>query len=116
MTALSEAALAVGYDDIAQAHERIMGNVRRTPVQTCSSIDSISGARVFFKCENLQRTGAFKIRGAYNAMSQLTRSEARQGVVTYSSGNHGQAVALAGRILGISTTIVMPSTAAEVKL
>jgi len=111
-----EAPLAVDFDDIARAHERIVRDVRRTPVQTSSAVDSLCGAQVFFKCENLQRAGAFKIRGALNAMARLTRNEARNGVVAFSSGNHAQAVALAGGMLGIETSIVMPSSAPAVKI
>jgi threonine dehydratase len=85
-------------------------------VQTSRSVDERSGARVFFKCENLQRAGAFKFRGAYNALSQLTPEERSRGVLTYSSGNHAQAIALAGRLLGVPTSIVMPADAPVVKL
>ena len=79
-------------------------------------MDELTGARVFFKCENLQRMGAFKFRGAYNALSQLTAEQKRSGVVAFSSGNHAQAVALAGKLLGIKTVIVMPHDAPQVKL
>ncbi|HEY3074393.1 MAG TPA: threo-3-hydroxy-L-aspartate ammonia-lyase [Burkholderiales bacterium] len=106
----------VTYDDVASAHERIKGVARRTPVLTSSSADALIGARLFFKCENLQRMGAFKFRGAYNALSQLGPEERRRGVITFSSGNHAQAVALAGKLLGIKTLIVMPENAPKVKL
>jgi len=106
----------VTFEDVAAAHERIRAAVKRTPVLTSSTIDALTGARVFFKCENLQRMGAFKIRGAYNALSQLSKEEKSRGVIAFSSGNHAQAVALAGKILGISTTIVMPADAPRVKL
>jgi threonine dehydratase len=106
----------VSFDDIAAAHERIKPQARRTPVLTSSTIDALTGARVFFKCENLQRMGAFKFRGAYNALSQLGPEERKRGVLAFSSGNHAQAVALAGRILGIRTVIVMPADAPKVKL
>ncbi len=106
----------VTFEDVAAAHERIRAAVKRTPVLTSSTIDALTGARVFFKCENLQRMGAFKIRGAYNALSQLNPQERRRGVIAFSSGNHAQAVALAGKILGISATIVMPADAPKVKL
>jgi threonine dehydratase len=106
----------VTYDDVASAHERIKGAARRTPVLTSSSADALIGARLFFKCENLQRMGAFKFRGAYNALSQLGPEERRRGVITFSSGNHAQAVALAGKLLGIKTLIVMPENAPKVKL
>jgi threo-3-hydroxy-L-aspartate ammonia-lyase len=106
----------VSYDDIAAAHERIEPQARRTPVMTSRQVDQITGASVFFKCENLQRMGAFKFRGAYNALSQLSRDEAKRGVLAFSSGNHAQAVALAGRLLDIPATIVMPQDAPKVKL
>jgi threo-3-hydroxy-L-aspartate ammonia-lyase len=106
----------VSFDDIAQAHERIRGQAKRTPVLTSATVDALTGAQVFFKCENFQRMGAFKFRGAYNALSQLGDQKKRQGVVAFSSGNHAQAVALAGRILGIRTVIVMPQDAPRVKL
>jgi threo-3-hydroxy-L-aspartate ammonia-lyase len=106
----------VTYEDVAAAHERIKGVARRTPVLTSSTADALIGARLFFKCENLQRMGAFKFRGAYNALSQLTPEERKRGVITFSSGNHAQAVALAGKLLGIKTLIVMPENAPKVKL
>lgn len=106
----------VTFDDIAAAHERIRGHIVRTPVLSSAAIDARAGARVFFKCENLQNMGAFKIRGALNALSRLGDDERRRGVVAFSSGNHAQGVALAGKILGIRTVIVMPSNAPRVKL
>ena len=106
----------VSYEDVAAAHERIKGAARRTPVLTSSSTDALIGAKLFFKCENLQRMGAFKFRGAYNALSQLDADERRRGVLAFSSGNHAQAVALAGKLLGIKTLIVMPENAPKVKL
>ncbi len=109
-------ALPVSYEDVARAHARIAAHTIRTPVLTSSTIDARSGAQVFFKCENFQRMGAFKFRGALNTLSQLSAEEARRGVITYSSGNHAQAVALAGRLLGIRATIVMPADAPRVKL
>jgi threonine dehydratase len=108
--------LAVSYDDVAAAHERIGAAARRTPALASSTIDALTGARVLFKCENLQRMGAFKFRGAYNALAQLSGEDRRRGVIAYSSGNHAQAVALAGRMLGIAATIVMPADAPRVKL
>ncbi len=108
--------MSVSYEDIAGAHERIRPHARRTPVLTSSTVDALTGARVFFKCENLQRMGAFKFRGAYNALSQLNADERRKGVIAFSSGNHAQAVALAGKLLGIKTVIVMPANAPRVKL
>jgi threo-3-hydroxy-L-aspartate ammonia-lyase len=106
----------VSFADIAVAHERIRGQAKRTPVLTSATVDALTGAKVFFKCENFQRMGAFKFRGAYNALSQLDDEKKRQGVVAFSSGNHTQAVALAGRILGIRTVIVMPQDAPRGKL
>jgi threonine dehydratase len=106
----------VTYDDIAAAHERIKPQARRTPVLTSSTVNAMTGAKVFFKCENLQRMGAFKFRGAFNALSQLSPDEKRRGVLAFSSGNHAQAVALAGSLLGIPATIVMPEDAPTVKL
>jgi len=106
----------VSYDDVAAAHERIKAHAKRTPVMTSATVDALTGAKVFFKCENLQRMGAFKFRGAYNALSQLSPDERQRGVLAFSSGNHAQAVALAGKILGIKTVIVMPADAPGVKL
>jgi threonine dehydratase len=106
----------VTYDDIAAAHERLKPHARRTPVLTSATVDALAGARVFFKCENFQRMGAFKFRGAYNALSQLSDEQKKRGVLAFSSGNHAQAVALAGSILDISATIVMPADAPKVKL
>jgi threonine dehydratase len=106
----------VTFGDVAQAHERIRGAVHRTPVLRSATIDARTGAKVFFKPENLQRMGAFKIRGGYNALSQLSADERKRGVVAFSSGNHAQAVALAGKLLGIPATIVMPIDAPRVKL
>jgi len=108
--------MEVTYRDVAAAHERIRGAAKRTPVVTSSTVDALTGAQVFFKCENLQRMGAFKFRGAYNALSQLDSSQKKQGVIAFSSGNHAQAVALAGKLLGIRTVIVMPEDAPQVKL
>jgi threo-3-hydroxy-L-aspartate ammonia-lyase len=106
----------VTYDDVAAAHERIKPQARRTPVMTSRQVDELTGASVFFKCENLQRMGAFKFRGAYNALSRLSPDEKRRGVLAFSSGNHAQAVALAGQLLRVKTTIVMPEDAPKVKL
>ena len=108
--------MSVTYDDIAAAHARIRPHAKRTPVLTSSTIDSLTGASVFLKCENLQRMGAFKFRGAYNALAQLSAEAGRRGVIAFSSGNHAQAVALAGRMLGIRATILMPEDASRVKL
>jgi threonine dehydratase len=108
--------LPVSYADVEAAAARLAGHAHRTPVMTSRTVDARVGAEVFFKCENFQRIGAFKFRGAYNALSQLAEEQKRRGVLTYSSGNHGQAVALAGKLLGIKTTIVMPQDAPAVKL
>ncbi|HZR68686.1 MAG TPA: threo-3-hydroxy-L-aspartate ammonia-lyase [Burkholderiales bacterium] len=111
-----ERPLAVGWEDVASAAERLAGHAHRTPVMTSRTVDERTGARVFFKCENLQRIGAFKFRGAYNAVSRLSPEERRRGILAYSSGNHAQAVALAGRELGVRVVIVMPQDAPAVKL
>ncbi|MFN8062642.1 MAG: threo-3-hydroxy-L-aspartate ammonia-lyase [Vicinamibacterales bacterium] len=103
------------YADVEAAGGRIEGVAHRTPVLRSRSVDERLGATVFFKCENFQRAGAFKFRGAYNALSQLGPEARRRGVLTFSSGNHAQATALAGSLLGIPTTIVMPSDAPPVK-
>ena len=108
--------MPVGHADIAAAAARLEGHARRTPVMTSRMVDARTGAQVFFKCENFQRMGAFKFRGAFNALSQLTPEQKRGGVLAYSSGNHAQAVALAGTLLGVKTVIVMPLDAPQVKL
>ena len=102
--------------DVRAAAERLRGAANRTPVHTSRTLDARLGARVFFKCESFQRGGAFKFRGAYNALSRLTGEERARGVLTYSSGNHAQAVALAGRILGVSVVVVMPEDAPKAKV
>ncbi len=104
-----------GYDDVEAAAGRISSYAHRTPVLRSRLVDEEVGAEVFFKCENFQRMGAFKFRGAFNALSQLGPGQRRAGVVAYSSGNHAQAVALAAGILGIPATIVMPHDAPESK-
>jgi threonine dehydratase len=104
------------YADVESASQRIDGVAHRTPVITSTIVDTRSRARVFFKCENLQRAGAFKFRGAYNALAKLSADDRRRGVVAYSSGNHAQAIALAGRLLDIPRVIVMPMDAPTVKL
>src|SRR3977135_3595998 len=116
MNAPDDTVLAVRYSDVASAAERLAGHAHRTPVMTSHTVDERTGAQVFFKCENLQRMGAFKFRGAYNAMSRLAPDERKRGVLAYSSGNHAQAVALAGKLLGIRVTIVMPADAPAVKI
>ncbi len=109
-------ALAVSYEQIEQAAKRLNDIVHHTPVLTSTTVNQLTNAEVFFKCENFQRTGSFKFRGAYNALSQLSHTSKQQGVITYSSGNHAQAIALAGKLLDIPTTIVMPENAPEAKL
>jgi threonine dehydratase len=104
------------FDDVLAAAGRLRGVAHRTPVMTSRSIDARTGARVFFKCENFQRAGAFKFRGAYNALSRLPEVDRERGVISYSSGNHAQAVALAASLLGTRATIVMPASAPRVKL
>lgn len=108
--------LAIDFDDVLAAARQIEGVANRTPVVTSRTVDERVGAQVFFKCENLQRIGAFKFRGAYNALSRLSAAEKARGVVTHSSGNHAQGVALAAKLLGISATIVMPTDAPASKL
>jgi threo-3-hydroxy-L-aspartate ammonia-lyase len=103
--------LAITYDDVAAARERLRDVVHRTPVITSRTADAATGARLFFKAENLQRAGAFKLRGAFNAIAQFTPAQRAAGVVTFSSGNHGQAIALAARLLGVKAVVVMPQDA-----
>jgi threonine dehydratase len=103
------------YEDVAAAARGLEGVAHRTPVLTSRTLDERLGARLFLKAENLQRMGAFKFRGAYNAISRLTAAERRRGVLAYSSGNHAQAIALASRLLGASATIVMPGNAPAAK-
>ncbi len=102
-------------EDVRDAQRRIAGVARRTPVETCRTLDTLAGRRLYFKCENLQRIGAFKIRGAANLIGRLPDEVAARGVVTQSSGNHGQAVALAAALRGIAAHVVMPRSAAAVK-
>jgi threo-3-hydroxy-L-aspartate ammonia-lyase len=112
----SDTLLPVAPGDIAAAAARLAGHAQRTPVMTSRTVDERTGATVFFKCENFQRMGAFKFRGAFNALAQLAPELKRAGVLAYSSGNHAQAVALAGSLLGVRTAIVMPQDAPRVKL
>ncbi|HEV3157226.1 MAG TPA: threo-3-hydroxy-L-aspartate ammonia-lyase [Candidatus Baltobacteraceae bacterium] len=107
--------LAVSYDDILRAARTLDGVAQRTPVLTSHQADAHANARVFFKCENFQRAGAFKFRGAYNAIGCLNDEGRRNGVVTFSSGNHAQAIALAARLLDVSATVIMPSDAPTAK-
>jgi threonine dehydratase len=108
--------LAITIEDVRAAAGRLAGVAARTPVVTSRTADARTGARLFFKCENLQRAGAFKFRGAYNALAQFTPEQRRAGVLAYSSGNHAQAVALAARVLGMPAAIVMPQDAPATKL
>ena len=100
---------------VKAAQKRLQDHAHVTPVVTSQTLNQITGAEVFLKCESFQRMGAFKFRGAYNAMSRLTDEQKKCGVITHSSGNHAQAVALVGRLLGIQTTVVMPDNAPAVK-
>ncbi|WDD93263.1 threo-3-hydroxy-L-aspartate ammonia-lyase [Burkholderia sp. FERM BP-3421] len=104
------------YDDVVDAAARLEGAAHRTPVLTSRTADARTGASLFFKCENFQRMGAFKFRGAYNAISHFDAEQRRAGVLTYSSGNHAQAIALAARLAGIHATIVMPHDAPAAKV
>ncbi|GGY65890.1 threo-3-hydroxy-L-aspartate ammonia-lyase [Pseudoduganella sp. SL102] len=104
------------YDDVVAAAGRIAGQAHRTPVLTSRTVDEQLGARLYFKAENLQRTGAFKFRGAFNALSQFDSAQREAGVVAFSSGNHAQAVALSAQLLGIPATIVMPLDAPAAKV
>lgn len=106
----------VSLDDIKAAAERLQPIIVRTPLISSPALDEMAGGRVYLKAENLQRTGSFKIRGAYNLLSQLTPDQAARGVIAFSSGNHAQAVAAAGTMLGIETTIVMPEDAPQIKI
>lgn len=108
--------MTVTWEDIIAASERIAGVVHRTPVLTSTTFNELTGADVYFKAENLQRMGAFKFRGAYNAISQFTPQQLEAGVIAFSSGNHAQAIALAAKLLGTRATIVMPEDAPPIKL
>ena len=104
------------YDDVAAAALRLDGHAKRTPVLTSRTVDEALGASLFFKCENFQRMGAFKFRGAFNALSRFDARQRKAGVVAFSSGNHAQAIALSARILGMPATIVMPKDAPATKV
>ena len=108
--------LPVTFADVRAAAERLRGIANRTPALTSRTFNALTGREVFFKCENFQRGGAFKFRGAYNRLAQLTADEKRRGIVAFSSGNHAQGAALAAKLLGIPATIVMPNDAPRVKL
>jgi threonine dehydratase len=103
------------FEQIKAARARIRGYANLTPIMTSRTLNTMIGAEVYLKCENFQRGGAFKFRGAYNAMSKLSDAQKRKGVITHSSGNHAQATALVGKLLGISTTVVMPNDAPKTK-
>ncbi|MYZ42934.1 threo-3-hydroxy-L-aspartate ammonia-lyase [Schauerella aestuarii] len=103
------------FDDVVAASQRLAGVAHRTPVLTSRTADARSGASLFFKCENYQRMGAFKFRGGYNAIAKLSDAQRRAGVVTFSSGNHAQAIALAAQILGVKAVIIMPLDAPAAK-
>ncbi|GAB4555003.1 MAG: threo-3-hydroxy-L-aspartate ammonia-lyase [Phycisphaerales bacterium] len=106
----------VTFADVRSAARVLEGIARRTPIMTCAALDELVGARVLLKCENFQRVGAFKFRGAYHALATMAPEHRARGVLTYSSGNHAQEIALAGRLLGVRTVIVMPSDAPTLKL
>lgn len=108
--------LAIRYDDVAAAAARLKGIAHRTPVLRSRFADEATGADVFFKCENLQRMGAFKFRGAYNALAQFSPAQRAAGVIAFSSGNHAQAIALSARLLGMPSVIVMPHDSPAAKL
>ena len=108
--------LAIDYADISAAASRLAGIAHRTPVARSRTANERTGAQMFFKCENLQKMGAFKFRGAYNALSQFSAEQRRAGVVSFSSGNHAQAIALSARMLGMPATIVMPTDAPQMKI
>jgi threonine dehydratase/serine racemase len=106
---------AISYPHVLAAGQRIAGWAHRTPVHTCATLDRLAGRALFFKCEQWQKSGSFKFRGASNAVRKLSDDEARRGVVTHSSGNHAQALALAAKMRGIPAHVVMPRTASAVK-
>jgi threonine dehydratase len=106
----------LNYSDVEQAAARLAGAAHRTPVLTSTTADARIGAQLFFKCENYQRMGAFKFRGAFNAIARFTQAQRAAGVLTFSSGNHAQAIALSARLAGIRATIIMPSDAPALKV
>jgi threonine dehydratase len=103
------------FEKVKEAQKRLRGHAHVTPIMTSRTLNQLTRADIFLKCENFQRMGAFKFRGAYNAISRLTDDQKKQGVITHSSGNHAQAVALVGRLLGIKTVVVMPDDAPVIK-
>jgi threonine dehydratase len=108
--------LAISFDDIADAATRLHGVALRTPAFTSRTINAMTGAEIFFKCENFQRMGAFKFRGGYNALARFSPDQKKRGAIAYSSGNHAQAVALAAKLLGMPAVIVMPKDAPAAKM
>ena len=115
-TATPEALHLPTYRDVVASSERLAGVAHRTPVLTSRMVDERTGARLFFKCENLQRSGSFKFRGAYNAIAALPEDAKSRGVVTFSSGNHAQALSFAGRLQGVRVTVIMPQDAPAMKV
>jgi threonine dehydratase len=108
--------LAIRFDDVTAAAARLRGHAHRTPVLRSTTVDALTGAQVFFKAENFQRMGAFKFRGAFNALAQFSDAQRARGVIAFSSGNHAQAVALSARLLGMPSVIVMPQDAPALKV
>ena len=108
--------MAISFEDVAQAAQRLKGVAHRTPVLSSRMANELSGAELFFKCENFQRMGAFKFRGAYNALAQFSPEQKQRGVCAFSSGNHAQGIALSAQILGMPAAIVMPLDSPAVKL
>jgi threonine dehydratase len=108
--------LAICFDDVTAAAARLRGHAHRTPVLRSATVDALTGAQVFFKAENFQRMGAFKFRGAFNALAQFSEAQRERGVIAFSSGNHAQAVALSARLLGMPSVIVMPQDAPALKV
>ncbi|MEJ8819320.1 pyridoxal-phosphate dependent enzyme [Lacibacter sp. H407] len=108
--------MSISKSDIEQAHERIKPFIHQTPVLTCTTINQLAGAELFFKCENFQKIGAFKIRGGMNAVLSLPKEQVANGIATHSSGNHAQAIAFAARQVGTKAYIVMPNTSPAVKV
>ena len=108
--------LAIGFDDVSAAAQRLKDVAHRTPVLTSRTADEIAGAALFFKCENFQRMGAFKFRGAYNALAQFSPEQKKRGVCAFSSGNHAQGIALSAKLLGMPAAIVMPLDSPAVKM
>ena len=106
----------IKYKDVVLAYDNIKGVVNETPVMTSRTLNDLLQAEIYLKCENFQRIGAFKMRGAYNAISLLKDDQKKKGIIAHSSGNHAQAVALSARLLGIKATIIMPKTSQQVKI